>query len=65
MRKTIMTLIWTASLFTLFDSAAQPPATKKTPTMDTYYGRQVTDNYRWLEDMNNKEVQDWFKSQHD
>jgi len=46
-------------------SIAQPPSTKKAPVTDTYYGMQVTDNYRWLEDMNNKDVQDWFKAQHD
>lgn len=47
------------------DCIAQPPETKKITVTDTYFGMQVTDNYRWLEDMNNKEVQDWFKAQHD
>jgi prolyl oligopeptidase len=47
------------------DCIAQPPVTKKITVTDTYYSLQVTDNYRWLEDMNNKEVQDWFKAQHD
>ena len=46
-------------------SIAQPPATRKSPVIDSYFGLQVTDNYRWLEDMNNQEVKDWFKAQHD
>ncbi len=44
---------------------AQPPATKQIPVTDSYFGKTVTDNYRWLEDMNNKAVQDWFKAQSD
>src|SRR5204863_3958817 len=27
--------------------------------------RAVVDNFRWLEDLKNKDVQDWFKVQHD
>ena len=41
------------------------PLSAKRPVADTYYHKAVVDNYRWLEDMNNKEVQDWFKAQHD
>lgn len=44
---------------------ARPPATKQIPVTDSYFGKTVTDNYRWLEDMNNKAVQDWFKAQSD
>lgn len=44
---------------------AQPPATRQQQVVDTYFGKQVVDNYRWLENMNDKEVQDWFKAQHD
>ena len=63
-------LVWASSLFAqphAIDSTNPfaPPATKKTPVTDTYFGVQVIDNYRWLEDMSNKEVQDWFKAQHD
>jgi prolyl oligopeptidase len=42
---------------------SHPPVTKKTPVTDTYYGKQVVDNYRWLENVNDPEVQSWFKSQ--
>jgi prolyl oligopeptidase len=65
MKKILLGLSCSISLFASSDSIAQAPATKQTPVVDTYYGKQVTDNYRWLEDMNSKEVQDWFKAQHD
>lgn len=39
------------------------PETKKAPVVDDYFGVKVTDNYRWMEDMNNAEVQKWFKAQ--
>ena len=41
------------------------PATKQIPVTDNYFGKQVTDNYRWLENMNDPQVQQWFKAQHD
>ncbi|MBD2752341.1 prolyl oligopeptidase family serine peptidase [Spirosoma validum] len=40
------------------------PAPKR-PVTDTYFGKAVIDNYRWLEDLNNQEVKDWFKTQGD
>ncbi len=42
---------------------AQPPPTKQIPVTDTYFGKQVTDNYRWMENMNDSQVQQWFKAQ--
>lgn len=44
---------------------AQAPATPKKPVIDTYFGMQVTDNYRWLEDTKDTTVQSWFKAQAD
>lgn len=41
------------------------PATPKQPVTDTYFGKQVVDNYRWLEDMSNPATQAWFKAQGD
>jgi prolyl oligopeptidase len=40
-----------------------PPATKKQPVSDTYHGVTVTDDYRWLEDWNNKDVKAWSEAQ--
>ncbi|GAB3897337.1 prolyl oligopeptidase family protein [Spirosoma agri] len=44
---------------------SDPPATRQQPVTDTYFGKAVVDNYRWLEDMNKPEVKDWFKAQGD
>ena len=52
-------------LLPAFLANGQPPATKQIPVTDTYFGKQVVDNYRWLENMNAPEVQAWFKAQHD
>ena len=41
------------------------PETKQSPVIDVYFGKKVTDNYRWLENMNDPQVQAWFKAQHD
>lgn len=39
------------------------PKTPEIPVVDDYNGMKITDNYRWLEDMKNPEVQSWFKEQ--
>ena len=39
------------------------PATKKTPTQDIYFGKTVTDDYRWLENIDSTEVKDWLQAQ--
>ncbi|WP_223648774.1 prolyl oligopeptidase family serine peptidase [Hymenobacter psoromatis] len=41
------------------------PATPQRPVTDTYFGRAVVDNYRWLEDTKSPEVLAWFKAQGD
>ncbi len=46
-------------------SVSSYPATKRTPTVDDYYGTKITDNYRWLENMQDPDVQQWFKNQGD
>ena len=35
------------------------------PVTDNYNGVKITDHYRWLEDLKNPEVTDWFKKQAD
>ena len=39
------------------------PATKKEAIVDTIYGKQVADPYRWLEDDKNPDVQAWMTAQ--
>ncbi len=41
------------------------PETKKTPTIDDYFDIKITDNYRWLENIDGPDVQNWFKTQGD
>ncbi len=39
------------------------PETKKEAVVDDYNGKKVTDEYRWLENFENPEVQKWTKAQ--
>ena len=39
------------------------PETKKVDTVDTYFGTEVPDPYRWLEDDRSAETEEWVKSQ--
>ncbi|PKV48589.1 prolyl oligopeptidase [Aquimarina sp. MAR_2010_214] len=39
------------------------PETKTVDTVDTYFGTQVEDPYRWLEDDRSKETEDWVATQ--
>lgn len=41
----------------------QYPETKKSEQKDVYFGTEVTDAYRWLEDDNSVETADWVASQ--
>ncbi len=44
-------------------AADGPPVAPVRPVTDTYFGTQVVDDYRWLEDLRNPEVQAWMKAQ--
>src|SRR5882762_2405116 len=41
------------------------PETKKTDTVDTYFGEPVSDPYRWLEDDTAQATADWVKDQNE
>ena len=61
------TKICTLFIFVSLSISAQwkYPATKKADVTDTYFGVAYHDSYRWLEDMKNPEVTQWFKAQAD
>jgi prolyl oligopeptidase len=41
------------------------PVTQKRPVHDQYHGVQVQDDYRWLEDTTDPEVQAWMHAQNE
>ena len=41
------------------------PETKKVDTTDIYFGTEVPDPYRWLEDDNSEETANWVKAQNE
>ena len=43
--------------------AVNYPATNQTDSIDTYFGTEVKDPYRWLEDDRSSETEEWVKTQ--
>ncbi len=41
------------------------PGTERTATVDTYFGEQVADPYRWLEDDRSQKTEEWVTSQNE
>ncbi|WP_299115015.1 prolyl oligopeptidase family serine peptidase [uncultured Winogradskyella sp.] len=41
------------------------PETQKVDTVDTYFGEEVADPYRWLEDDRSTETENWVKAQNE
>ena len=39
------------------------PVTRKTDTVDTYFGTKIADPFRWLEDDKSAETEEWVKAQ--
>jgi len=57
-------LSWGAVLALQAAPLSQPVAPVR-PVTDTYFGTQVVDPYRWMEDLKSPEVQSWMKGQAD
>ncbi|HYL61642.1 MAG TPA: prolyl oligopeptidase family serine peptidase [Candidatus Methylomirabilis sp.] len=44
---------------------AKPPVAPARPVTDDYYGTKIVDNYRYMENLKDPEVQQWMKAQDD
>lgn len=69
MEKKIILVLITVALFACKSEpkklaiAVEYPETKKVETVDTFFGTEVKDPYRWLEDDMSKETGDWVSRQ--
>jgi len=41
---------------------AKPPVAPVRPVTDDYYGTKIVDNYRYMENLKDPEVQEWMKA---
>jgi prolyl oligopeptidase len=53
----------TFAIATNAPAATAPPAAKKAPVTSEYHGVKVTEDYRWLEEADKPEVQQWTKAE--
>ena len=73
MKKSILVLVWllgslgvlAPSLKSQEGTAAKQPVAPVRPVIDDYYGTKIVDNYRYMENLKDPEVQSWFKNQND
>jgi prolyl oligopeptidase len=67
MKKIILVMAVTTSIATFSQNQKMEPLiypqTKKTATVDTYFGTEVNDPYRWLEDDKSLETAAWVKEE--
>ncbi|NGP75448.1 S9 family peptidase [Balneolaceae bacterium YR4-1] len=71
-KKTLSSLLLISLLFIYCNRLPGPsgvdiqyPETKKVDTVDTYFGTEVADPYRWLEDDNSAETEAWVEAQNE
>ncbi len=72
MKKLIIPIICAATMLTACkensnqrDITVDYPETAKNPVVETYFGTEVTDNYRWLEDDRSEETETWVKTENE
>ncbi|MBU0941017.1 MAG: prolyl oligopeptidase family serine peptidase [Bacteroidetes bacterium] len=65
MKKLILIMAVTATTVSFGQSPLKYPQTKKGNVVDTYFGTQVNDPYRWMEDDRSDETASWVKAQNE
>ncbi len=64
MKRISFVILFLSTSVLSFAQLSYPP-TRIVDSSDTYWGKTYKDPYRWLENIKNKEVEDWFKAQAD
>jgi prolyl oligopeptidase len=62
---TLVVFIFFFSYSYLYSQSINYPVSKKVEQVDDYFGVKVEDPYRWLEDDNSKETNEWVKAQNE
>jgi prolyl oligopeptidase len=65
MKQVISSLLAASFMFSCAEKPLQYPPTKKGDVKDIYFGTEVEDPYRWLEDDNSPETAEWVKTQNE
>ena len=65
MKKLILPFLALSFMMSCNEKPVQYPTTKKLEVKDTYFGTEVKDPYRWLEDDNSSETAEWVKAQNE
>ena len=63
MKRVIIPFLVLSFMMSCSEKPIQYPPTKKGDVKDTYFGTEVEDPYRWLEDDNSAETADWVKAE--
>lgn len=63
MRRILISFLALSFMLSCSEKSIQYPPTKKGEVKDTYFGTEVEDPYRWLEDDNSPETAEWVKAQ--
>ncbi|AXG73596.1 S9 family peptidase [Flavobacterium arcticum] len=65
MKKSILTILTVATSLSMNAQKIHYPTTQKGNTTDTYFGTNVPDPYRWLEDDRSAETAAWVKAENE
>jgi len=63
--KKLIYLLFLTCMFACSEKSIQYPVTKKTDVKDNYFGTEVEDPYRWLENDTSQETAKWVKAENE